>query len=281
MHAYRDAVRRTAGAYVLYPGEPGDGKTYQGFHEVLPGLGAFAIRPSKDGKPEGMSELAEFLDQVIEHLANRTTARERVTYHIAESYAVREAPVPYVARLPETEVYGKQYRALPPAEDMVLVVWYEGDAQLDLAQQEEGLTYVRLGRRQGALHVHPNLARVHHVMLRTHRGVVAPGLLLLREPGFRVYTRTQLRVELTQKAKSKGVAAWEDDAGKDDDEYIYALFQTGMDSDWASTLWRGNELMDLIELFESDLRNRLIENVGRLSPYPRVLPLRDVLKTRV
>ena len=28
MHAYRDAIRRTAGAYVLYPGEPGDGQRY-------------------------------------------------------------------------------------------------------------------------------------------------------------------------------------------------------------------------------------------------------------
>ncbi len=55
MHAYRDAIRRTAGAYVLYPGKPGDGQMFQGFHEVLPGLGAFAIRPDKDGKPEGMA----------------------------------------------------------------------------------------------------------------------------------------------------------------------------------------------------------------------------------
>ena len=51
MHAYRDAVRRTAGAYVLYPGKPGDGQKFAGFHEVLPGLGAFAIRPDKNGKP--------------------------------------------------------------------------------------------------------------------------------------------------------------------------------------------------------------------------------------
>ena len=51
------------------------GRGIQGFHEVLPGLGAFAIRPDKEGKPEGMSALADFLDQVIEHLANRTTAR--------------------------------------------------------------------------------------------------------------------------------------------------------------------------------------------------------------
>ena len=282
MHAYRDAVRRTAGAYVLYPGEPGDGRTFQGFHEVLPGLGAFAIRPDKDGKPQGMGALADFLDQVVEHLANRTTARERVTYHVAESYAIREDPVPYAAlRLPETEIYDKEYRALPPAEDMVLVVWYQSDAQLELAQHEYGFTYVRLGRRQGALHVHPNLARVRHVMLRTHGGVVAPGLLHLREIGFDVYTRFQLRAELAQHAKGRGVAAWEDDAGKQDEEYIYALFQTSMDPEWANEKWRGDEIMDQIEEFEFDLRNRLIENVGRLSPYPRILPVRNVLKARI
>ena len=62
---------------------------------------------------------------------------------------------------------------------------------------------------------------------------------------------------------------------------ISALFRTTLEPASACQTWRGNELMDLIELFESDLRNRLIENVGRLSPYPRVLPLRDVLKARV
>ena len=169
MHAYRDAVRRTAGAYVLYPGKPGDGQMFQGFHEVLPGLGAFAIRPDKDGKPEGMSALAEFLDKVIEHLANRTTARERVGYHLAESYTLKENPVPYGSlHLPESDIYGKDYRALPPAEDMVLVAWYENAAQLELARDEAGFVYVRLGRRPGALHVHPNLAGVRHVVMRTH-----------------------------------------------------------------------------------------------------------------
>jgi predicted component of viral defense system (DUF524 family) len=67
MHAYRDAIRRSAGAYVLYPGNAGDGKQFaefDGFHEVLPGLGAFAIRPRSDGTAEGMDELRHF-----EHLA--------------------------------------------------------------------------------------------------------------------------------------------------------------------------------------------------------------------
>ena len=46
MHTYKDAIRRTAGAYILYPGTEGQ-YTRSGFHELIPGLGAFSIRPSK------------------------------------------------------------------------------------------------------------------------------------------------------------------------------------------------------------------------------------------
>ncbi|MGA0334372.1 MAG: DUF2357 domain-containing protein, partial [Kiritimatiellia bacterium] len=45
MHAYRDAIRRSAGAYVLYPGADAGEKPFKGFHELLPGLGAFPLRP--------------------------------------------------------------------------------------------------------------------------------------------------------------------------------------------------------------------------------------------
>jgi len=43
------------GAYVLYPGA--QNQNWQGFHEIIPGLGAFAIRPSydeDDGTSAGM-----------------------------------------------------------------------------------------------------------------------------------------------------------------------------------------------------------------------------------
>ncbi len=279
MHAYRDAIRRTAGAYVLYPGNPGDGQAFQGFHEVLPGLGAFAIRPGNDGKAEGIDKLAEFLDQVIDHLANRTTARERVTYHVAKSYILKEAPVPYGSlNLPEADTFQKQQRALPPAEEMVLVGWYNNDAQLALACDEVGFVYMRLGNRRGALHIDPILATVRHVLMRTFNNKVAPGLLRLRESGFRIYTRLQLRTELNQHARGKGVAAWQASADKDDEEAIYALFKTSADHAWDEQEWNGEKLMDLIEKFESEATNRRVENVGRESPRPRILSLRDVLK---
>ena len=151
---------------------------------------------------------------------------------------------------------------------MVLVAWYQNAAQLELAQAEDGSTYVRLGRR----------ACVRRVVMRTEEGAVTPGFLKLREVGFRVFTRTQLRAELQAHVKGKGVAAWEASVGKDDDEYIYALFRTTIDPTSAGQTWRGDELMAQIERFESDLKNRPVENVGRTSSYPRILPLRDTLK---
>src|SRR5262249_41674130 len=142
MHAYRDAIRRTVGAYVLYPGSAANKESHREFHEfheILPGLGAFAVRPNADGAPEGIDGLSRFLDHVIEHLSNRTTPRERVSYHVAEAYQAKESPVPYgTLQLPESDIHGKDYRALPPAEHMVLVAWYDNPAQLELARSDEG-----------------------------------------------------------------------------------------------------------------------------------------------
>lgn len=61
MHAYKDVVRRTAGAYILYPGT--ELKTQKGFHELIPGLGAFTIKPSSDDT--GITQLAEFINDVL------------------------------------------------------------------------------------------------------------------------------------------------------------------------------------------------------------------------
>ena len=279
MHAYRDAIRRTAGAYVLYPGNPGDDRTYQGFHEVLPGLGALAVRPDSEGSPQGIAAVSSFLDAVIAHLANRTTSRERVTYHIGDAYRLKEAAISYGDHELEEidELFGREYRALPPAEHMVLVAWYRDPEQIELARGQAGVTFVRLGRRRGSLHVHPNISQVRHILLRTEEGMVADGLIVLREPGFRVYTRDDLRRHLSGMGARDVLRAWER-TSRGVDDYIYALFQTASDLDWANCRWDGVRIMDEIERFESDRRNRPVVNLGRSSPEPRVLPMRDLLK---
>lgn len=78
MHAYRDAIARTAGAYVLYPGsEIKDIRRHPGFKEVLPGLGAFPLRPSSDGLPSSSQALDQFLSDVLTHIASQVTRDER------------------------------------------------------------------------------------------------------------------------------------------------------------------------------------------------------------
>ncbi|MBK8648587.1 MAG: hypothetical protein IPN16_18990 [Gemmatimonadetes bacterium] len=87
MHAYRDAIRRSQGAYILYPGKNVALTVFRGFyHEILPGLGAFGIAPDPQGQPKGMAALTEFLNDVLAHLSNRTTAQERASYHIGQAY---------------------------------------------------------------------------------------------------------------------------------------------------------------------------------------------------
>ena len=72
MHAYRDAIRRSAGAYVLHPGADAAATHYELMRRadgIVPSLGAFAITPDSAGQASGFAHLRAFLDEVIAHLA--------------------------------------------------------------------------------------------------------------------------------------------------------------------------------------------------------------------
>ncbi len=63
MHAYNDAIRRTAGSYVLYPGDKN--KTFKKFHEIIPGVGAFHVKPDASDPQRPSQEIAKFLKEAI------------------------------------------------------------------------------------------------------------------------------------------------------------------------------------------------------------------------
>ena len=65
MHAYKDAIRRSAGAYVIYPGQSNESYIKYSFHEILPGLGAFPLNPSS--LPGNENALEEFIQEVADH----------------------------------------------------------------------------------------------------------------------------------------------------------------------------------------------------------------------
>ena len=266
MHAYRDAIKRSQGAYVLYPGRANAPVRLKGFHEILPGLGAFGIAPDDNGVAQGLGALEGFLDEVLSHLGNRTTAQERVSYHLAESYTRREDPVQYGGlRLQESDIYGPGYRALPPAEHMVLVAWYKDDKQLAWTRAK-GLAVVRLGKRQGSWKVQPEFSEARHLLLHSRGGRSAPGLWRLRFPGYKVFTDTELK-----STGYPGLAGGE----------IYAVFEVEADPDWNVIEWNRKGLIRAIRDFESRIRHKLVQNIGRRSAYPRILPLKDLLKARM
>ena len=80
MHTYNDAIRRTAGSYVLYPGDDTKGKEFHIYDEVLPGVGAFAIKPSIKVRSE--SALKAFIRNVFVHNAGSDTRFNRINYYM-------------------------------------------------------------------------------------------------------------------------------------------------------------------------------------------------------
>ena len=118
MHAYRDAIRRSAGAYVLYPGT--EKKEFRQYHELLPGLGAFALRPTETGEAAGKLPLARFLEDMLEHIASQITQHERGRYWIKEIYSAEKYNIKNAPLAP--------FLNYPPADTQVLLGYVKSDA---------------------------------------------------------------------------------------------------------------------------------------------------------
>ncbi len=83
MHTYNDAIRRTVGSYVLYPGSYSEAKQgnemYRLFDEVLPGVGAFSIKPSNN--KAGENELRIFIESIIKERLSQDSRLNRLNYY--------------------------------------------------------------------------------------------------------------------------------------------------------------------------------------------------------
>ena len=114
MHAYRDLIRRSAGAYVLYPGF-GSPQRRTEFHEILPGIGAFPLRPADDGGVTGSSALIEFLRQTLELTSNQASTNERAQFWRREHTQLSGRSVQAVSFLSRPPADGSFSWATPAA----------------------------------------------------------------------------------------------------------------------------------------------------------------------
>ncbi len=83
MHTYNDAIRRTAGSYVLYPGRDAETlrKDFPRYEEVIPGVGAFRVRPGDtDTRELCENVLADFMADVLAHHENKFSRDYRIRH---------------------------------------------------------------------------------------------------------------------------------------------------------------------------------------------------------
>lgn len=181
MHAYKDAIRRTSGAYVLYPGT--ENRVIQGYHEIVPGLGAFSIRPGHwehDNLP-----LRQFLAEVKAHMLDRASEREKLSYHHYDIYSKTEHSM-VMENLPEPIGDDRDFL---PDETSVIVAYYKNQEQLDWIKKNH-LYNLRAGTSKGSMNLDMNLINARYILLHDNK-TVQP-LCRLLKGGPKIYTRAQL-----------------------------------------------------------------------------------------
>lgn len=182
MHAYKDAIRRTGGAYILYPGNS-TADMKHGFHEIIPGLGAFALRPNLNNN--GTLELSNFIDQIINHLLDRASQRENLaakTYEITKDgkgKTLNEAIPEYINN-----------EKLIPDETYVLVGFYNTQEQYNWIKR--GKYNFRMGSGNGSLILDKETVSASYLLLHTHEEKSSGDIWRITSKGPKVYSKKNL-----------------------------------------------------------------------------------------
>ncbi len=163
MHAYKDAIRRTGGAYVLYPGE-GKDDPFKGFHEIIPGLGAFAIKPKQGDN--GTAELKDFIYKIIDHFNNMGSQQRRSSNKI---YDIHKDISSKIINEPMPEY-------IIPEETTVIVGYYKSDEHL--AWIQDRMKYNgRTGNVRGAMNLTPDFIGAEYLILHNKNN---PNLIIYK-----------------------------------------------------------------------------------------------------
>lgn len=179
MHAYKDAIRRTAGAYILYPGE--QKQTFASFHEILPGIGAFAISPAHDGN----TGLKEFLLDIVQHFINRASQRELFSYRTFDTF--REAPAP-ILKDPIPNMDGTEH----PHITHVFVGYYKNEAHLQWILKNK-IYNLRTDYERGSLRLTQETIGARYLLLHGN-GITRTNLIFRLVPeGPRVLSKDLLK----------------------------------------------------------------------------------------
>ena len=184
MHAYKDAIRRSGGAYVLYPGNKPNVK--RGFHEIIPGLGAFSVNPT--GHKEDVTELSSFIDLVIKHLLDRASQRENVNH---KTHQIYQSPKDDTNLLHEPIPEYLNGSKLIPNETFVLV-GYATSADRFKWYEENKKYIFRMDEEPGSLELNNEVVNAKYLLLRRSREITASDLYEIKSKGPKVFSNVHL-----------------------------------------------------------------------------------------
>jgi hypothetical protein len=162
MHAYKDAIRRTGGAYVLYPGE-GKDEPFRGFHELIPGLGAFVIKPNKEDKDK--EHLKTFIKKVVANFIDRASQREYTAVKIYDIHKDEKDDKNILNEpMPEYLDSSKKEKLIPD-ETFILVGYCKNNLNIDW-YKKEGKYNFRMDDDKGSLSLENNVVNAKYLLLR-------------------------------------------------------------------------------------------------------------------
>lgn len=245
MHAYKDAIRRSGGAYILYPGAKE--KSFRGFHEIIPGLGAFSVNPSSDNSE--IKELSKFIDLVIDHLLDRTSQREKLSN---ETY--------YIFKEPKTD-YEVLHERLPEYADSDKLITDRTSVIIGFYKNEEHLSWIlnknlynlRTGTDMGSFPLSGDNINAKYLILHGKNELITSRIFELKPLGPKIYSGNDLI--------SKG---YSDPKGE-----LYIVYKIGRDVSEEF----GNLSVDLRKLSNFE--------TNRKSAIPFSATLTEVLKAKV
>ena len=165
MHAYKDAIRRSGGAYILYPGNTEVETSFQGFHEIIPGVGAFALRPNNEA--DASESIGNFIDKVISNLEDVLSQREQMAKSMNKVYADK----PYEKMDPKLDKLFQEIGTNENPQDINVLVGYCRDKGHAKWIEGEGKGFMRYNIRYGkGYEIDGKIASARYLILYSNKG---------------------------------------------------------------------------------------------------------------
>jgi hypothetical protein len=197
MHAYKDAIRRTGGAYILYPGSIKQDVAFRGFHEIIPGLGAFAIRPEDEKTENGINNLSLFIDKVINHFLDRASQRENTAVKIYDIHKTKKEDDDILKEPMPEFIAGEK---LIPDETFVLIGYCKEEENLPW-YKEKGIYNFRMDDDKGSLILEKEVVNAKYLLLRMAGEDSANKFFRIKSKGPKVLQGKNLEGYISDKIK--------------------------------------------------------------------------------